>query len=333
MAKNEIKTETTAEQYMTEVIGPRIEAIEETIDSLREDQTTVLNTVKESNAALATKFEEMQTAKVQGPQRKYFNQEFVDTAIKNSIGKLLDDNLIQRKIKVETTATAHIAADDLTLLRAQANAFKEWTSSNLKSQAAYDKSRRPFIRINFTKKWLRATAIVLFMFTLFAIGYVHYGVHQTPQSWANRSYEAGLELDEENPGAAYHEIIQAFENGYAAEARQKVSDREIAGKERTKKKRKYEKMLNKYLSDVDSVGVTVTDYMEDVDGNGGVESLVFFHWNDSPIHSFKAHIEADCAVAITSDKRVISIGTARKYYKYEIWIFCGKITTPFKVNE
>ena len=48
MAKNAIKTETTAEQYMAEVVGPRIEAIEESLDSLKENQTTVLNTVKEA---------------------------------------------------------------------------------------------------------------------------------------------------------------------------------------------------------------------------------------------------------------------------------------------
>ena len=330
MAKNEIKTATTAEQYMTEVIGPRIEAIEETIDSLKEDQTTVLNTVKESNAALEERFEQMQTAKEHGPQRKYFNQEFVDTAIKNSIGKLLDDNLIQRKIKVESTATAHLSSEDLNLLRTQTKAINEWIRSSQQSRIAYEKSRRPFIGINFTKKWLRATAIVLFMFTLFAIGYVHNGVHQTPQSWANRSYEAGLELDEENPGAAYHEIMQDFKNGYVTEARQKVIDREVAGKERLKKKHQYEKKLNKYLTEVDSLGVTVTNFIEHVDPNGEREVLVFFR---DEIDEYAAYISPNGDIAVTLDKSVTSIEKARASFRRKIWRYQGNISEPYKPNK
>lgn len=79
-------------------------------------------------------------------------------------------------------------------------------------------------------------------------------------------------MDEDNPGTAYHETIQDFKNGNAVEARQKVADRELAGKERTKEKHRYEKKLNKYLTDVDSLGVTVTNYIQAVNKDGETES-------------------------------------------------------------
>ena len=108
MANNVIKTETTAEQYMVEVMGPKIEAIEESLDSLKEDQATVLNAVRNDNEALKAKFEEMRAAKAQGRQFVFCDKEDVDASLKGSIGKLLNDNLIQRTIRVDTSVAVYV---------------------------------------------------------------------------------------------------------------------------------------------------------------------------------------------------------------------------------
>lgn len=329
MGKDRIKTETTAEQYVAEVIGPKIEAIEENLDSLKDNQTVVLNAIKEDNASLASKFEEMRTAKAQGRQFVFCNKENVDASIKESINTLLDDNLVQRKIKVETSATAHISEADVKMMKDQATAFREWMNSNKARQEAYEKSRRPFIRITFGKPWYLWTLIVISAFSLFSIGYVHHNIHQTPESWADRSYKAGLELDEDNPGAAYHEIIQDFRNGYEVEARQKVSDRELAGKERTKMKHRYEKKLSKYLSDVDSLGVTVTNYMQAVNRDGETESLVFFR---DDVDEYAAFIFPDGTIGITLDKSICSIEKAKASLQKKIWLWQGNITEPLAVQ-
>lgn len=330
MAKNAIKTETTAEQYMAEVVGPRIEAIEESLDSLKENQTTVLNTVKEDNEALKAKFEEMRLTKAQGRQFVFCNKENVDASIKDSINDLLNDNLVRRTIKVEASATAHISESDAKAIKEQTETFRRWTESNKTRADAFEKSRRPFIRIAFGKAWYKWTLIIISTFSLFAIGYVHYNIHQTPEYWADRNYRAGLELDEENPGAAYHEAIQGFKKGYDAETRQKISDREIAGKERTKRKRQYEQKLTKYLSEVDSLGVTVTNYLEDVNKNGEIESLVFFYFSENCELSYVGHIRANGAIAITSDSRVTSIDEAEKYAYQKIWNYVGELSKPFQ---
>ena len=329
MGKDRIKTETTAEQYVAEVIGPKIEAIEENLDSLKDNQTVVLNAIKEDNASLASKFEEMRTAKAQGRQFVFCNKENVDASIKESINTLLDDNLVQRKIKVETSATAHISEADVKMMKDQATAFREWMNSNKARQEAYEKSRRPFIRITFGKPWYLWTLIVISAFSLFSIGYVHYNIHQTPESWADRSYKAGLELDEDNPGAAYHEIIQDFRNGYEVEARQKVSDRELAGKERTKMKHRYEKKLSKYLSDVDSLGVNVTNYIQALNEKGETESLVFFR---DDVDEYAAFIFPDGTIGITRDKSICSIEKAKASLQKKIWLWQGNITEPLAVQ-
>ena len=329
MGKDRIKTETTAEQYVAEVIGPKIEAIEENLDSLKDNQTVVLNAIKEDNASLASKFEEMRTAKAQGRQFVFCNKENVDASIKESINTLLDDNLVQRKIKVETSATAHISEADVKMMKDQADAFRGWMNSNKARQEAYEKSRRPFIRITFGKPWYLWTLIVISAFSLFSIGYVHYNIHQTPESWADRSYKAGLELDEDNPGAAYHETIQDFRNGYEVEARQKVSDRELAGKERTKMKHRYEKKLSKYLSDVDSLGVNVTNYIQALNEKGEAESLVFFR---DDVDEYAAYIFPDGTIGITLDKSICSIEKAKASLQKKIWLWQGNITEPLAVQ-
>ncbi|MCQ2167180.1 MAG: hypothetical protein MJY69_00725 [Bacteroidales bacterium] len=329
MGKDKIKTETTAEQYVAEVIGPKIEAIEEYLDSLKENQTVILNAIKEDNANLSSKFEEMRTAKAQGRQFVYCNKENVDASIKESINTLLDDNLVQRKIKVETSATAHISEADVKMIKDQANAFREWMKANKTRQEAYEKSRHPFIRIKFGKPWYLWTLIVISAFSLFSIGYVHYNIHQTPECWADRSYKAGLELDEDNPGTAYHETIQDFKNGYSIEARQKVSDRELAGKERTKEKHRYEKKLNKYLTDVDSLGVTVTNYIQAVNRDGETESLVFFR---DDVDEYAAFIFPDGTIGITLDKSICSMEKAKASLQKKIWLWQGNISEPLVVQ-
>lgn len=332
MANNVIKTETTAEQYMAEVIGPKIEAIEESLDSLKEDQATVLNAVKTENEDLKAKFEEMRAAKAQGRQFVFCDKEDVDASLKGSIGKLLNDNLVQRTIRVDTSVAAHIDELDAKMLKDQTDAFRGWTESNKARAEAFEKSRRPFIRIAFGKAWYKWTLIFISAFSLFAIGYVHYNIHQTPERWANRSYLAGVELDEENPGAAYHEAIQGFKKGYDAETRQKISDREIAGKERTKRKRRYEKKLNKYLSEVEPMGVTVTNYLEETKKNGEVESLVFFYFNENCEPSYVGHIWANGNIAITSDSRVTSVAKAEKYAYQKIWNYVGELSKPYEMK-
>lgn len=271
----------------------------------------------------------MRAAKAQGNQFIYCNKENVDASIKESINTLLDDNLVQRKIKVETSATAHISEADVKMMKDQADAFRGWMNSNKARQEAYEKSRRPFIRITFGKPWYLWTLIVISAFSLFSIGYVHYNIHQTPESWADRSYKAGLELDEDNPGAAYHEIIQDFRNGYEVEARQKVSDRELAGKERTKMKHRYEKKLSKYLSDVDSLGVNVTNYIQALNEKGEAESLVFFR---DDVDEYAAYIFPDGTIGITLDKSICSIEKAKASLQKKIWLWQGNITEPLAVQ-
>lgn len=327
MGKDKIKTETTAEQYVAEVIGPKIEAIEEALDTLKEDQTNVLNAIKEDNANLSAKFEEMRTTRAQGRQFIYCNKENVDASIRESIDALLNENLIRKTIKVHTSATAHINEADERMIKEQIKLFQGWMKSNSDRQEAYEKSRRPIIRISFGKLWYLWTLIAISAFSLFSIGFVHYHIDQTPESWANRSYMAGLELDEENPGAAYHEIIQDFKNGYEVEARQKVSDRELAGKKRTKEKHQYERKLAKYLSNVDSLGVTVTNYMQVVNKDGETESLVFFK---NGFEESVAYVMPDGTIGITNDISITTIEKARASMQRRIWHYNGNLSESYK---
>ena len=74
MAKEKIKvkTETTAEAYVVEVIEPKIDTIHEDINQTKLDQKTCLSTIISNNDSLKEAFEEMKQQKAES-RRRYNN--------------------------------------------------------------------------------------------------------------------------------------------------------------------------------------------------------------------------------------------------------------------
>jgi len=59
MAPRNIITETTAEAYMAQVLGPNIESIEENIEQTKLDQKTTLSTMITFTESMTRSFEDM----------------------------------------------------------------------------------------------------------------------------------------------------------------------------------------------------------------------------------------------------------------------------------
>ena len=69
MAKKQVKTETTAEAYLVEVIDPILEEIKNDISQTRADQKTIANTLTMHKDSLQESFEAMKQQKAQGKIR------------------------------------------------------------------------------------------------------------------------------------------------------------------------------------------------------------------------------------------------------------------------
>ena len=66
MAKKQVKTETTAEAYLVEVIDPILEEIKNDISQTRADQKTIANTLTRHNDSLQESFVAMNHQKAHG---------------------------------------------------------------------------------------------------------------------------------------------------------------------------------------------------------------------------------------------------------------------------
>ena len=101
MAKEKIKvkTETTAEAYVVEVIEPKIDTIQEDINQTKLDQKTCLGTIISNNDSLKEAFEEMKQQKAEGDTIIVCTKEDVRKLVKEEVSSSMKNALSRFDMK------------------------------------------------------------------------------------------------------------------------------------------------------------------------------------------------------------------------------------------
>lgn len=180
--------------------------------------------------------------------------------------------------------------------------------------------------------WLCAPILIAAIF-LFVRTYrlVHYG---TPESWANRNYITAVELNDDNPGGYYDEIIRMFDAGHEFDAKEIVKTREEKMKSFGKTSRMYEEWISGYLENVDEFkeGIKVFDW-EQKKENGKKVTFVRFR-NLNTQEEWKIIQTADNHVALTTDEGIVTLkdATSKRNSERKIWTYQGK-NYPYTPQE
>ena len=119
MAHKQVRTETTAEAYMVNVIAPEINTIKEDISQTRLDQKTVITSVQACTDSLKESFDEMRKTKEAGTPITVCRKDDVNTSVRSEV------NTAVREAMSGLEMTARVSEESQTRLDEQINRMTE----------------------------------------------------------------------------------------------------------------------------------------------------------------------------------------------------------------
>lgn len=279
MAKEKIKvkTETTAEAYVVEIIEPKIDTIQEDINQTKLDQKTCLSTIISNNDSLKEAFEEMKLQKAEGDTIIVCTQEDVRKLVKEEVSSSMKNALSRFDMK------AYIP--DFY--------FNKFDQRLDKMDASM--KRPPLMEINMN---LKAKFLVIFITVLIAAGFAGYfWLVNTPMYLGHQLYKSYIERHHPYPQSGYHLAYQEAKAGKRKDA-----------KARIKLSRSQEADLQLYADTLRSVLKDSTIYINGIRYDKH-ERLVDYTDRSDIIKS--AHFRKDGSIRITDDQRMLSLEDAR----------------------
>lgn len=180
--------------------------------------------------------------------------------------------------------------------------------------------------------WLSIVALIVSI-VLFVANYrqLHFG---TPESWANRNYLSAVDLGEENPGAAYDDIINMFDDGRATDAKELVRTREEKAVKYGKTSREWEKWIAGYLVNAPEFkeGIKVIKWEQEKEKEKKVSFVRFKNLNTQ--EEWKMIRTADGHIALTTDEAVLTLkdATSKRNRNRQIWGYQG-YDYPYNLEE
>ena len=182
MAPRNIITETTAEAYVAQVLGPKLETIEENIVQTKLDQKTVLSTMITFTESMTQSFEEMKNTKATEVPVSLCKPEVVQTFVREQVKEALEEI----DLKAEVSPEYYERMDKLI-------------------------KRPPLLslHLNLTAK---VFAIIMALFLVFGTaGYVWF--INTPMYLGDELYKSYTRLNYPNSGAGYSTAYRLVEAG------------------------------------------------------------------------------------------------------------------------
>ena len=194
------------------------------------------------------------------------------------------------------------------------------------------------------KKWFWVGVCLFAMTACFWISYYKKGNNfdGTAESWANRMYVAAKEIGEKNPGNGYDEVMTAFANGNAENAKELVVRKENKLAELQDHRGKYEKKISEYLSNVYPSGIRIIEF-EETTAQRKVSSIFNLYNNYNFVYikavTFDEQIELRIAmerlagfpglrdawdIYVTTDTRINSITDYRQKADKVKWLYSDK---------
>ena len=265
MAKEKkiVKTETTAEAYVVQVIEPKIDAIQQDVNQTKLDQKTCLNTIISNNGSLKEAFEEMKQQKAEGDTIIVCTKEDVCKIVKAEVKSALSGFDMKASI-----------AD---------SCYEKFDQRIEKMDASL--KRPPLMEIHMN---LKAKFLVIFMAVLIAAGVAGYfRFVNTPMYLGHQLYESYIKRHHPYPQSGYHLAYQEAKAGKRKDA-----------KARIKLSRLQEADFQLYADTLRSVLKDSTIYINGI-RYGESERLVDYTDSTDVIRS--AHFRRDGSVRVTDD--------------------------------
>ncbi len=182
MAPRNIITETTAEAYVAQVLGPKLETIEENIEQTKLDQKTALSTMITFTESMTLSFEEMKKTKAAEVPAVLCKPEMVQTIVKEQVKEALKEIDLQAEISPE---------------------YYERMDKLIK--------RPPLLSLHLN---LTAKIFAIIMALLLVLGIVGYiWFINTPMYLGDELYKSYARLNYPNPGAGYSTAYRLIEAG------------------------------------------------------------------------------------------------------------------------
>ena len=279
MAKEKIKvkTETTAEAYVVEVIEPKIDTIQEDINQTKLDQKTCLSTIITHNDSLKEAFEEMKQQKAEG--------DTIEVCTKEEVRKL---------VKEEVSSSMKAALKGFSMKASIADSCYERIDQRIEKMDASLK-RPPLMKVNMN---ISAKILVIIITILLGAGVAGYfWFVNTPMYLGHTLYKSYIERHHPYPASGYHLAYQEAKAGRREDV-----------KARIKLSRSQEADFQLYADTLRRILKDSTIYINGI-RYGEYERLVDYTDRTDVIKS--AHFRKDGSVRITEDQRMLSLEDAR----------------------
>ena len=280
MAKEKkiVKTETTAEAYVVEVIEPKIDTIQQDINQTKLDQKTCLSTIITHNDSLKEAFEEMKQQKAEG--------DTIEVCTKEDVRKL---------VKEEVNSSMKAALKGFSMKASIADSCYERIDQRIEKMDASLK-RPPLMKVNMN---LSAKILVIIIMVLLAAGVAGYfWFVNTPMYLSHQLYQSHRDIYGGAPGSKYD---WAYRNILAGH-RDKIKSLIKTNKTKKEDYRAYTDSLRQILSN-NSIRIVGILY-------GDSEKIIDF--TDSTNIYKSAHFDKKGGIRVTADDRMISLEDTKR---------------------
>jgi len=282
MAPRNIITETTAEAYVAQVLGPKLETIEENIEQTKLDQKTALSTMITFTESMTRSFEEMKNTKATEIPVSLCKTEAVKTIVREQMTEALKELDLKAEVSPESSRQ----------MNEQIEKMKEIAK------------RPPLLSLHMNLTAKIFAIIMALLLILGAAGYVWF--INTPMYLGDELYKSYARLNYPNPGAGYSTAYRLIEAG----ERKLLKDEIRRSEHRERSYIAHRDILRQLLNDP-SIFINRIQYENS-------ERLI--DYTDSTDVIKTAYFRKDGSIRITDDQRISTMADAlnTKGIKWEI---------------
>ena len=282
MAPRNIITETTAEAYVAQVLGPKLETIEENIEQTKLDQKTALSTMITFTESMTRSFEEMKNTKATEIPVSLCKTEAVKTIVREQMTEALKELDLKAEVSPESSRQ----------MNEQIEKMKEIAK------------RPPLLSLHMNLTAKIFAIIMALLLILGAVGYVWF--INTPMYLGDELYKSYARLNYPNPGAGYSTAYRLIEAG-----ERKLLKDEI---------RRSEHRERSYIAHRDTLRQLLNDPSIFINRIQHENSERLIDYTDSTDVIKTAYFRKDGSIRITDDQRISTMADAlnTKCIKWEI---------------
>ena len=272
MAPRNIITETTAEAYVAQVLGPKLETIEENIEQTKLDQKTALSTMITFTESMTRSFEEMKNTKATEIPVSLCKTEAVKTIVREQMTEALKELDLKAEVSPESSHQ----------MNEQIEKMKEIAK------------RPPLLSLHMNLTAKIFAIIMALLLILGAVGYVWF--INTPMYLGDELYKSYARLNYPNPGAGYSTAYRLIEAGERKQLKDEI--------------RRSEHRERSYIAHRDTLRQLLNDPSIFINRIQHENSERLIDYTDSTDVIKTAYFRKDGSIRITDDQRISTMADA-----------------------